>query len=157
MKFAGLCSLLLLISSVCLAQGGPEQASKNPYGDYSLQDAQFSYSVGYTQVTFYNYMTLKVTAEQNTTDNQLLVIAFPEREGVSFTISGVQLGQSSQYNMQGPVATVSGTMVVQINQPQPLSVPLSIPVQISQVSQYTVGPQEALMQGMKFYQMAIPQ
>ncbi|MBS0633896.1 MAG: hypothetical protein JSR37_00350 [Verrucomicrobia bacterium] len=149
MKFTSIFALFLLLGSLCMAQ--------NPYGDFKMEDAQFSYNSGFTDVTFYNYHTLKITAEQNTTDNQLLVVVFPEREGVTFTISSVQMGDSSQNNLPGPVATVSGTMAVQINQPQPLMVPMSIPVQISQVSQYTVGPQEALMQGLKFYQMATGQ
>ncbi len=149
MKLTSLFTLFLLLTSLCMAQ--------NPYGDFKMEDAQFSYSSGFTQVTFYNYPTLKVTAEQNTTDNQLLVIVFPEREGITFTISGVQVGEASQDNLSGQVATVSGSMAVQINQPQPLNVPMSIPVQITPVNQYTVGPQEALMQGLKFYQMAVNQ
>ncbi len=148
MKF--LCMFMMLLSTSV-------QIVKCQYGDFKPEEAQFSYNPGNTQVTFYNYATLKITAEQNTNDNQLLVIAFPQKEGVSFTITGVTVTtQPSQANVQGPVANVSGTMLINTNQATPLSVPLTVPIEISQTSQYTIPPQEALMQGYQFYQMAYP-
>src|SRR5690242_11664326 len=111
MKF--LCMLMMLLTSYCMAQNGQ-------YGDFRPEEAEYSYNSGNTQVTFYNYATLKITAEENTSSNQLLVIAFPQKEGVSFKITGVAVtAQSSQANMMGPVANVSGTMVVSTGAPTP--------------------------------------
>ena len=127
------------------------QIAKCQYGSFTVQDIQMSYDVGYTQVTIHNYMALKLTAEQNSSTNQLLVIAFPEKSGLLFTIQSVQAGQGQQNGLEGPVATVKGTLSVQTNEPAPLQIPLTVPVQISAVSQYTISPQEALMQGLQFF------
>jgi hypothetical protein len=142
MKLATICSLLLLISAECVS---------DQYGNLAAQDVQFSYNVDYTEVSIHNYRAFKLTAQQNTTNNQLLVIAYPEKAGIRFTIQGVQMGESQQNDLQGLVATVTGTLSVQTNEPQPLQVPLTVAVQISQVSQFSVSPQEAMMQGLQFF------
>ncbi len=126
------------------------------FGDSSLANTQYDFESGYTTVTSYNY-TVRITAEERTTDNKLLVIVFPKDMGVSFTISNVAVGNAPpQYNLDGQVANVTGTLSCQVNETNPISAQMSFPVQISQVGEFSVSPDEALIQGNQFYTKDLP-
>jgi len=122
-----------------------------------LETAQYSFSMGATTVSFDDYQ-VKVTAEQRSTDNELLVIAFPNEQGVVFHIQDVRIGTGApRYNIQGPVAHVEGFIRTQANENYPLRRRLSVPVQISPVSEFTVSANEALIQGNQFYEKKLPE
>lgn len=121
-----------------------------------LQERHFTFGMGYTTVTYYDNI-VKITAEQRTSDNMLQVIVFPQEMGVKFNLNNVQVGLAPpRYNLQGKVARVTGVFVAQVNEGNPMRGRMMVPVQISQVSEFTVSSNEALIQGNQ-YREFIPQ
>ncbi len=126
------------------------------FADDSLANTQYDFESGYTTITSFNY-TVKVTAEERTTDNKLLVVVFPKDMGAAFTISNVTVGNAPpQYNLDGPAANITGFFTCQVNETNPIRQEMSFPVQISTVSEFTVSPDEALIQGNQFYTVDLP-
>lgn len=159
MKFVRIFSLFIFLSATCAANThfpSPQYLLVGDEDGSQLQDCHFDFSTGYTDVTLYDY-ELQITAEQRTSDNQLMIVVFPEEEGVSFRIHNVQIGKSPQYNLEGDVAKVTGTFIAQVNEGSPIHVQMTVPVQIEAVQEYSVSLDEALIQGNQFYKKTLPE
>ena len=107
--------------------------------------------MGATTAKFDNYQ-VKVTSEQRASDHELLVIAFPNEQGVLFHIQNVRIGKAPRYNLQGAVAHVTGFLRTRANEYYPLRRRITVPVQIARVNEFTVSANEALIQGNQFYE-----
>lgn len=135
-------SILCFAPAICLAQDG----------DDTYQEYQLQYYPGYTQVSLFNY-NLKITAEQRTSDNMVQIVVVPDQMGVQFQIQDVTFKvASSEENPSGPLAIVTGTMAVQLGYQAPTPMQKTIPVQISDVSQFSISQDEAMMQGNPVFQ-----
>lgn len=159
MKFAGIFSLFALLSATCIADThfpSPQYLLVGDEDGSQLDNCHFDFSTGYTDVTLYDY-ELQITAEQRTSDKQLMVVVFPEEEGISFRIHNVQIGKSPQYNLEGLVAKVTGTFIAQVNEGNPIRVQMTVPVQIESVQEFSVSSDEALIQGNQFYKKTLPE
>lgn len=159
MKFAGIFSLFVLLSASSVADThfpSPQYLLVGDEDNSQLQDCHFDFSTGYTDVTLYDY-ELQITAEQRFSDNQLMVVVFPEEEGISFTIHNVQIGKSPQYGLEGAVAKVTGTFVAQVNEGKPMRIQMTVPVEIESVQEFSVSSDEALIQGNQFYKKMLPE
>lgn len=151
MKAALLLSLSMLLSVFCSAQETIPSTKFLLASDDELLDRHFEFGSGYTNVTLFDYV-VKITAEQRFSDKQLLVVVFPQEQGVSFTIQKVEIGKAPKFNLKGPVAKVTGVFRAQVNMSNPLHREMTVPIQISPVNEYTVSENEALIQGNHFIQ-----
>ncbi len=154
MNAAAFFSFFMLLCTNAFAQETvqmPKYLLANNNEDYNLEGRHFDFGVGYTTVTQYDSV-VKITAEQRFSDNELLVIVFPQEMGISFHIDNVRIGKAPHYNLQGNVAKVTGTFIAEVNMSNPIRVNMTVPVQISPVSDFTVSSDEALIQGNQFYQ-----
>lgn len=150
--------MMLLLTAFCVAE---ETAPHVPYvltddyGNGTVGGRHFDFAPGYTKVTLYNFV-IKITAEQRFSDKQLLVVVLPNEQGASFNIQKVQIGRAPHFNLQGPVAKVTGVFIARANMRSPIRTRMTVPVQIAPVFDYTVSPNEALIQGNQFYQEVLP-
>lgn len=158
MRFIGIFSLLALASSLSAANThfpSPQYILAGDEDSSQLHNCHFDFSTGYTDVTLYDY-ELQITAEQRLSDKELMIVVFPEEEGVSFQIHKVKFGKSPQYNLEGTVAKVTGTFIAKINEGTPIRMQMTVPVEIEGVQEFSVTPDEALIQGNQFYKTKLP-
>lgn len=139
-------SILCLSPGLAFAQGG----------DDTYQEYQLQYYPGYTQVSLFNY-NVKITAEQRTSDNMVQIVAMPDQMGVQFQIQNVNFQvASADQNPSGPVAIVTGIFAIQLGYQTPSPMQKTIPVQISDVSEFSISQDEAMMQGNPVFQKQLP-
>ncbi len=120
-----------------------------------LERIHFDLASGATTLSFDNYQ-LKITAEQRAQDHNLLVIAFPNEQGITFHIQNVRIGPAPSYNLKGGVAHVTGFIRARANEYYPLRRRITVPVEIARVNEFTVSANEALIQGNQFYEKKLP-
>ena len=127
----------ILMCSFCSAQENV---------DSSTEGLHFTIEPGYTNVSVYDY-TLKVTAEERTTDKKLLVIAFCQDNNMRFDIKEVTVDKD--------VAKVTGVFRAQVSEDNGLRKRIIVPVQIASVDAFSVSADEALIQGNQFYEKSL--
>ncbi len=159
MKFLAIFAMIIGCSAGCMA------TQNFPFPTYMLIDDEnasdlltkhrFEFDTGSTILTCYDYH-IKITAEQRFSDKELLVIAFPQEMGAAFQIDTVRIGTAPRYNLEGPVCLVAGVFRARINENNPISVHMTIPIQINPVNDFTVSSHEALIQGNQFVQRKLP-
>ncbi len=120
-----------------------------------LENVHFDFAKGQTTLSFDNYR-IKISAEQRAQDHELLVIAFPNEQGITFHIQHVRIGRAPRYNLQGAVAHVTGFIRARANEYYPLRRRITVPVEIARVNEFTVSANEALIQGNQFYEKKLP-
>jgi hypothetical protein len=124
--------------------------------DEGEQAHHFEFYKGYTELTCLDYH-IKITAEQRASDNEVLIIVIPREQGVHFNIRNVQFAtRHPNIHLEGPVAKVHGTLTAQYSMTHPLHVPMTVPVQVAIVNEFTVSANEALIQGNNHFEKKLP-
>lgn len=139
--------LLFFITATlpCFAEMGDEEAKP-----------RFAFFQGYTNITCYDFH-VKITAEQRSSDKEVLIIAIPQEQGVHFNIQNVQFAQKHpNIHLEGAVAKVHGHFVAQYNMAHPQHVSMMVPVQVAIVNEFSISPNEALIQGNNHFQKKLP-
>jgi len=122
----------------------------------AYQECQLQYYPGYTLVSLFNY-NVKIVAEQRTTDNMVQVVVLPQEMNVQFQIQNIDFQVAPQdANPSGPLALVTGTFGVQLGYQGQTPMQKTIPVQISDVSEFSISQDEAMMQGNPVFQKQLP-
>lgn len=152
MKIAALIFSLVSLLPICAVADNPVQIYKAD----DLEQFQVTYNSGYTVVSIYGY-SVKITAEQRTTDNMAQVVILPREEGIQFQILNVEFTVLPQGNdIGGPVAQVGGVFTVQYTTGSPITVSKVIPVQLAFVDDFSMSADEARVEGDVVFQKQLP-
>jgi hypothetical protein len=151
MRHPYLLALFLSLLSFCSAE---EQAANSDLliamGDDNLQDRHMDFQQGYTNLSMYQYH-VKVTAEQRYSDKKVLIVVLPQEQAVKFRIQNVHFAKNApQWKLEGPIARVQGVFSAHVNMSNPVHVRMVIPVQVKAVSEFSISPDEAMIQGNQF-------